>query len=47
MEPIGESSKAGWTTEAFMLEVNEPMKKLTEILLDSTNTGNLQKMTKF
>jgi hypothetical protein len=35
----GESSKAGWTTEAFMLggeRTNE--EELTEILLDSTNT---------
>jgi ribosomal protein S18 acetylase RimI-like enzyme len=41
-------SKAGWTTEAFMLEVNEPNKELTEILLDSTNTLlKLQKMTNF
>jgi hypothetical protein len=40
MEPIGESSKAGWTTEAFMLGEHQ-WRKLTEILLDSTNTTKI------
>jgi hypothetical protein len=34
----GESSKAGWTTEAFMLGERTNEEELTEILLDSTNT---------